>query len=95
MCLAALPSGSHSDAGGCLHEPFRIDSPVLMQSVVLRAATMVVTGGIIATMLLYDWGGPHSQDNIFSSECSPRVMQVAELGSNQPDHTGMPVVQAA
>lgn len=31
---------------------------------------MVVTGGIIATMLMYDWGGPHAQDNVFSGAVS-------------------------
>lgn len=32
----------------------------------MKAATAVVTGGIIATMLLYDWGGVHGQDHVFS-----------------------------
>jgi hypothetical protein len=32
----------------------------------MKAATMVVTGGILATMLMYDWGGVQGQDNVFS-----------------------------
>jgi hypothetical protein len=27
---------------------------------------MVVTGGIIATMLMYDWGSVNGQDTVFS-----------------------------